>query len=236
MKDVSGDREDSYRWLMGEEVPAFGGAIRDMWNPTCYGDPGKVSDVEYYCAPDDGGGVHSNSGVPNHAYALLVDGGTPTTAPTITGLGLDKAAASTSARMTALPDADHRLRGPRGRARGVLRRPGRAARSRSSAPTPNALGRPRPTTIATADCATCRRGRRATELRKEPVQCNFQPMFNQDASGACGDGQQPRHVHVMERGPSRTASRPTGTAGLRGRSSAARASPGSPARRAHRQR
>ena len=56
--------------------PAFGGAIRDMWNPTCYGDPGKVSDAEYYCRTDDSGGVHSNSGVVNHGYALLVDGGT----------------------------------------------------------------------------------------------------------------------------------------------------------------
>ena len=46
-----------------------------MWTPTCL-DPGKVSDAEYYCATDDAGGVHRNSGVNNHAYALLVDGGT----------------------------------------------------------------------------------------------------------------------------------------------------------------
>ena len=77
---------------MGEDSPAFGGAIRDMWNPTCYGDPGKVSDAEYYCAADDGGGVHSNSGVPNHGYALLVDGGTYN-GVTVPGIGLDKAAA-----------------------------------------------------------------------------------------------------------------------------------------------
>ena len=43
--------------------PAFGGAIRDMWNPTCYGDPGKVTDAEYHCTTDDSGGVHTNSGV-----------------------------------------------------------------------------------------------------------------------------------------------------------------------------
>ena len=49
-----------------------------MWNPTCYGDPGKVTDAEYNCDPTgaDAGGVHGNSGVPNHAYALVVDGGT----------------------------------------------------------------------------------------------------------------------------------------------------------------
>ena len=84
-------KTDSYRWLMGEKSTAFGGAIRDMWMPTCYGDPGKVSDAEYYCASDDGGGVHSNSGVPNHAYALLVDGGSYNSV-NITGIGLDKAA------------------------------------------------------------------------------------------------------------------------------------------------
>ncbi|WP_442940308.1 M4 family metallopeptidase [Nocardioides sp. B-3] len=92
MKDASGDRADSYRWLMGEDSSAFGGAIRDMWAPTCHGDPGKVSDAEYYCATDDGGGVHSNSGVPNHGYALLVDGGTYN-GVTVKGLGLDKSAA-----------------------------------------------------------------------------------------------------------------------------------------------
>ena len=46
-----------------EKSTAFGGAIRDMWNPNCYGDAGKVSDVQYVCDTDDGGGVHSNSGV-----------------------------------------------------------------------------------------------------------------------------------------------------------------------------
>ena len=30
----------------------------------------------YHCAVSDNGGVHINSGVDNHAYALLVDGGT----------------------------------------------------------------------------------------------------------------------------------------------------------------
>ena len=76
MKDAGGARHDSFRWLIGEKSPAFGGAIRDMWNPTCLGDPGKVTDVEYKCSADDSGGVHGNSGVVNHGYALLVDGGT----------------------------------------------------------------------------------------------------------------------------------------------------------------
>ncbi len=91
MKDVGGDRTDTYRWLIGEQSTAFGGAIRDMWNPTCHGDPGKVSDAEYKCSSDDSGGVHGNSGVPNHGYALLVDGGA-FNGQTVEGLGIDKAA------------------------------------------------------------------------------------------------------------------------------------------------
>lgn len=81
----------SDRWRMGEDASAFGGAIRDMWDPTCKGDPGKVSDSEYWCSISDVGGVHTNSGVNNHAYALLVDGGTYN-GYTISGLGFTKAA------------------------------------------------------------------------------------------------------------------------------------------------
>lgn len=79
----------SQRWMMGEDASAFGGAIRDMWSPTCAGDPGKVSDGVYYCNSGDNGGVHSNSGVPNHLFALLTDGGNYNS-QTITGLGLTK--------------------------------------------------------------------------------------------------------------------------------------------------
>ncbi|MFW6097481.1 MAG: M4 family metallopeptidase, partial [Chloroflexota bacterium] len=84
--------DDSYRWLMGEDATAFPTAIRDMWNPTCNGDPGKVSDTSFYeCTTADSGGVHINSGIPNHAFALLVDGGTYN-GQTVTGIGLTKAA------------------------------------------------------------------------------------------------------------------------------------------------
>lgn len=66
------------RWKIGEELP--GGAVRHMLTPNDNGDPGKMSDsAQFRCDTDpiaeDNGGVHTNSGVPNHAFALMVDGG-----------------------------------------------------------------------------------------------------------------------------------------------------------------
>ena len=43
--------------------------LRDMWDPDRLGYPGKVTSPSYACGSGDGGGVHHNSGVPNHAYA-----------------------------------------------------------------------------------------------------------------------------------------------------------------------
>jgi hypothetical protein len=86
----------SSRWLFGEDVAATGwtGAIRDMYNPTCKSHPGKVSDTAFYnCEihiPGNNAAVHTNSGIPNHAFALLVDGGTYN-GQTINAIGLTKA-------------------------------------------------------------------------------------------------------------------------------------------------
>jgi len=88
----AGTDSGAVRWLMGEDVPGFG-AIRDMEDPTAFGDPGKMSDGEFACGDSyqaDGGGVHSNSGVPNHAFALMVDGGSYN-GEIVTGIGLTKA-------------------------------------------------------------------------------------------------------------------------------------------------
>jgi len=63
-----------------------------LWNPVCLSNPGKVTDTAFYvCSTSDGGGVHTNSGVPNHAFALLTDGGTYN-GQTVTALGMTKAA------------------------------------------------------------------------------------------------------------------------------------------------
>ena len=59
MRTTAAPRDGLLPLADGRGRTAFGGAIRDMWKPTCLGDPGKVSDAEYYCATDDGGGVHT---------------------------------------------------------------------------------------------------------------------------------------------------------------------------------
>ncbi len=81
--------DPSASWLVAED--SSGGAFRDMWNPTCFSDPGRVSDAQYFCGELDNGGVHVNSGIPNHAFALLVDGGTYN-GQTVAPIGMTKAA------------------------------------------------------------------------------------------------------------------------------------------------
>jgi bacillolysin len=84
------------RWQMGEDVNGLNqpaaGILRDMWDPTRYSDPDKVSSENYACGAGDGGGVHTNSGVVNHAFAMLVDGKT-FNGQTVVGIGFTRALA-----------------------------------------------------------------------------------------------------------------------------------------------
>jgi Zn-dependent metalloprotease len=80
------------RWWLGEDIAPPLAGIRYMANPNFFSDPGKMSDPQFVCNDGsvDAGGVHSNSGVGNHGYALMVDGGTYN-GFTVSGLGLIKA-------------------------------------------------------------------------------------------------------------------------------------------------
>ena len=44
------DCTNSLRWKMGEDTSS--GIIRDMWNPNCNNDPGKVSDSNFVCGAE----------------------------------------------------------------------------------------------------------------------------------------------------------------------------------------
>ncbi|MBN1514468.1 MAG: M4 family metallopeptidase [Phycisphaerae bacterium] len=65
---------DGVRWLFAEDAPAWNGAIRDLWDPVCMGDPDRANSPLQTCSLIDNGGVHSGNGVPNHAFAMLCDG------------------------------------------------------------------------------------------------------------------------------------------------------------------
>ncbi|UCE60919.1 MAG: M4 family metallopeptidase [Phycisphaerales bacterium] len=178
---------DSLRWLSGEDVSGFGGPIRDLWNPTCLGAPGKVSDTQqYWCYSEDGGGVHTNSGVPNHGFALLVDGGT-FNGQTINGIGLTKAfhiywRAQTVYQVEASDFADHAdaLEQSCVDLLGV---------DLYALSTEVATGSPSGQIITPADCDEVAKTVAAVELRLDPTFCNFAPMLDPNAPPLCEPGE-----------------------------------------------
>jgi Zn-dependent metalloprotease len=183
VKDIDTEvKDDNARWVLSEKSDAFGGAIRDMWKPTCYGDPGKVSDEEYNCSTADHGGVHGNSGVPNHAYALAVDGGTYN-GVTINGVGIDKAAniwwRTQSAYLTPTSDFTDLADGLAASCADLMGQPINKVTlgdNQVEAATP----------ITAADCQSIADVAAATELREEAVQCDFQPLLDPAAPSLCG--------------------------------------------------
>lgn len=175
----------TYRWLMGEDSSAFGGAIRDMWRPECYNDPGRVGSASYTCTTSDGGGVHTNSGVPNHTYTLLVDGGTYNS-QTVTGLGLTKAAhifwraqSTYLGPTSAFPDLANALAQS---CTDLIGQNLNALNTSNATPTPSGQ------IIAAADCLEVADATAATQLTTPPTQCNFQPLLNPNAPALCEGG------------------------------------------------
>jgi len=86
----SGTDTPAVKWLLGEDVPGFG-AIRNMSDPTQFGDPDRMTSANYFTASADNGGVHRNTGINNKAAFLMTDGGT-FNGKTVLPLGIDKVA------------------------------------------------------------------------------------------------------------------------------------------------
>lgn len=174
---------NSVRWLIGEDSSAFGGAIRDMYNPTCYGNPGKVSDRQYSCGPStsDNGGVHNNSGVPNHAYALLVDGGTYN-GQSIAAIGLTKAA-------HIYYRAQSVYQGPASDFAAHADAIGQSCTDLTGVNLADLkTGAPSGEVINSTDCAQVAKAALAVELRTPPAQCNFQPLLAKAPPALCPAG------------------------------------------------
>lgn len=100
-----GDDSLNVRWMIGEELPGYIGiGIRNLRDPALRGQPGRVTDAAYLCDAVDNFRVHNNSGVANHAYALMADGGVYN-GYTVSGIGLDKAARIQYRTLLSLPSA-----------------------------------------------------------------------------------------------------------------------------------
>jgi len=169
----------SDRWRMGEDATSFAAPIRDMWDPTCNNDPGKVTDTQYDCDTDqsDNGGVHTNSGVPNRAYVLLVDGGT-FNGETVASIGFTKAAhifwraqsvyLTPSSNFTDFADAIEAS---------CIDLTGIDLEGLS---TGAAVG-PSGEIITAGDLQEVIKAINAVELRTEPTACNYQPILDATA-------------------------------------------------------
>jgi hypothetical protein len=170
---ISLDNDGSWRWLVAEDSQAFGGAIRDMWTPGCEGQPGRVGESAYWCSEEDNGGVHFNSGVSNHAFSLLVDGG-EFNGYTIGSIGMTKAAhvywrAMSVYQTLATNFAEHA---------DLLELS--CSDLVGQALTDLTTGGPSGEVISQNDCNQVVTAMAAVEMRLEPIQCNFQPLLDPD--------------------------------------------------------
>lgn len=99
-------------WLMGDAIGAggSGGALRSMSNPKAFGDPDTYLGSNWYSGSGDSGGVHTNSGVQNFWFYLLSVGKSGTNdkgnSYSVTGIGMDKAAAIAYRNLTVYLNAN----------------------------------------------------------------------------------------------------------------------------------
>jgi thermolysin len=108
--DIMGTATEFYsgsgNWTIGEDIMLSGAGIRNMANPLEDGDPSHYADR--YTGPSDNGGIHTNSGIANHWFYLLVQGGqnadpSRATGVDVGGIGLAAAERVVFLGFTALP-------------------------------------------------------------------------------------------------------------------------------------
>ena len=178
------------RFQLGEDFQGLNqptaGILRDMYTPTAFGNPDKVSSTLYSCGAGDSGGVHNNSGVPNHAYSLAVDGGT-FNGQTINGIGLTRAAAiwfraesvyqtpttNFAAHQQAIETSCNDLIGQ------TLYTPKTNTAARTVAPE----------TISAAQCTEVHKAMLAVEMSAPTTQCNFPPLLDPATPATCSGSQ-----------------------------------------------
>jgi len=102
-------------WLIGEDIYNEPGSIRSMFNPKGLFDPDTYLGEYWFNTvnSNDNGGVHTNSGVQNHWFYLLSEGGSGENddgiSYQITGIGIDDASAIAYRNLTnyLLPNSNY---------------------------------------------------------------------------------------------------------------------------------
>jgi hypothetical protein len=176
---------EGVRWAVGEDFGTGSGEyellLRDMCHPERLGYPGRVSAAEYHCDASDGGGVHYNSGIPNHAFAMLVDGeamcGYDDDDVDVEAIGIVKAAHIYFRAMTVYQTPSTTF------AQHADALEASCADLVGAALSPF-LGQPDPGAITAADCEQVANAIAATEMRAEPP-CNFDVMLDPDTPATC---------------------------------------------------
>ncbi len=65
---------DKFSWILGERMLLNGFRFRHMGDPFIVGDPKTYRGLNWYEGSEDGGGLHTNSGVQNYWFYALVEG------------------------------------------------------------------------------------------------------------------------------------------------------------------
>ena len=123
--------------------------------------------------------------MPNHGYALLVDGGTYN-GQTVAAIGLVKAAhlywRAQSVYQTPTTDFDDHADALEASCTDLIGQPLKALSTSSTPAGPSGQ------TITAADCASVTAMIAAVELRRiRPTQCNFQPALNPNTPSLCAN-------------------------------------------------
>lgn len=199
-------RQGGQRWQVGEDLtdPAAGAILRDMYdpnrpydpNPRTTHDPARVNDKDdkeagnnYHCATSDNGGVHTNSGVPNHAFAMICDGtkfkpNNTFNGQTINGIGFVKAAQIywRAQALYQMPTTNFPMHAD--------------AIERSCSELIDQpindfkTGQVAAERITAADCAEVAKAMVAVDMRTTAVQrCNYKPLLAANAPAICPDEQ-----------------------------------------------
>ncbi len=193
---------DGSRWVVGEDLSEAVAQVlsRDMWDPDNFSvrvdspttgaavvnrkSPGSViTSVNYYCATGDNGGVHFNSGVPNHAYAMLVDGKT-FNGVDIPAIGMTKAAhiyfRAETVYQTPTSNFNQHADALEASCADLIGKP-----------LNDVLGNPSTEKITATDCAAITKAIAATEMRQSPtMKCGYVSVLAPEAStpALCGSG------------------------------------------------